>query len=168
MEWDRYTFRALAIAAAFSAACTFQEPNLKTALPYPEQTVKLEIVNTAQMSEAEESALRGVLIQALQERNIRIHNPGEKTLTVEVVDFHREGNLRWTLKWMLECMIGGPWAHYTTNALNVKVTLRQEGSETRFTKFDEIEESARDFDKLERSIARRIASEVFMAKTHLR
>lgn len=158
---------ALAIAIALTVACSFQEPNLKTGLPYPQQTVKLEIVNSAHMSREEENAFREVLTQALLERNIRIHNPSEKILKVDVVEFRREGDARWALKWMLECMIGGPWAHYTTNALDVKVTLRQGDTETRFPKFDEIQESARDFDKLERSMARRIASEVFMAKTHL-
>lgn len=161
------TLMALAILTTFAAACSFQEPNLKTGLSYPEQTVALAIVNTAGMSQEEEAEFRGVVAQALLERNIRIHNPGEKTLTVEVLAFNREWAIRWALKWVLECAIGGPWAHYTTNALNVQVSLRQHDSVVQFTKFNEIEESARDFDKLERSIARRIASEVLMAKTNL-
>lgn len=158
---------ALAMMMTFTAACSFQEPNLKTGLPYPEQTVTLEIVNTAGMSQEEEMKFREVLAQALLERNIQVQGPGEKTLTVEVIDFNREGGTRWALKWALEFMMGGPWAHYTTNALNVKVSLRRLDSVVQFTKFNEIEESARDFDKLERSMVRRIASEVLMAKSHL-
>ena len=158
---------ALCIVTTFVAACSFQEPSLKTGLPYPEQTVKLEIVNTAGMSQVEEKEFREVLAKALLERNIHLHNPGEKTLIVEVLDFNREGDVRWALKWALESIVPGPWAHFTTNALNVRVSLRQGDSVVHFTKFNEIEESARDFDKLERSMARRIASEVFMAKTTL-
>ena len=158
---------ALAMVMTCTAACSFQEPNLKTGLSYPEQTVTLKIVNTAGMSQVEEAAFREVLAQAILERNIQVQNPGEKTLTVEVLDFNREGDVRWALKWALEFTFPGGWVHYTTNALNVKVSLHQRDSVVQFTKFNEIEESARDFGKLERSMARRIASEVLMATTHL-
>lgn len=149
--------------ALISAACSFQEPNLVTGLPYPPQTVKLEIVNAADMSNDEIGEFRNVLVEALKERNIQVHNPSDQTLIVEVTAYNRESDLRRAGKVALTVMMGGPWTNYTTNALDLKVSLKKGNAVIRFPKFEEIKESARDFNKLRRSMARRVASEVLGA-----
>ncbi|RJR50707.1 MAG: hypothetical protein C4576_04905 [Desulfobacteraceae bacterium] len=159
-----YMAMALAAITMLSAACSFQEPNLVTGLPYPSQTVKLEIVNATEMTNDEINEFRSVLIEALKERNIQVHNPSNQTLIVEVTAYNRESQLRRAGKVALSVIPGGPWTNYTTNALDLKVSLKKgDNTVIRFQKFEEIKESARDFNKLRRSMTRRVADEVLGA-----
>ena len=147
------------LSVLFLSACAY-DPIQRTALDpkYPSQSTRLEIVDKAGMSAEESRITREILMRALGYIRVSVDEAAKQQLVVEVVRYNEQSGVVSLLRWGAEFAVPGGWAHYTSNAIELRARLvRKDGSVTEFTKLAEISEAARELGDTETNMAERIA-----------
>ncbi|MDO8231696.1 MAG: hypothetical protein Q7T37_00635 [bacterium] len=153
------------LAILFLSACNYiPDQRAWTDIEYPAQSVQLEIVDKDNMSRKEIEEIRTVLTETLHDLRIEVGPAAGRKLIVEVVKYNEQSAVTTALRWIIQTTLPGPWAYYSTNALDLRARLvREDGSIIDFTKLSEINESGREFKYLQQNMARRVAYAVFTA-----
>lgn len=162
----RITHRLIAmLAILFLSACSYTpDQRAWTDIAYPAQSVQLVIVDKDNMSKKETEEIRSVLTKTLHDLRIEVNPTAGRKLVVEVVKYNEQSAVTTALRWIIQTTLPGPWALYTTNALNLRGRLvREDMSVVEFTKLAEISESGREFSYLRENMCRRVAYAVFTA-----
>lgn len=156
---------AAMLAILFLSACSYiPDQRAWTDIEYPTQSVQLEIVDKDDMSKKETEEIRTVLIKTLNDLKIEVSQSTGRKLIVEVVKYNEQSAITTALRWFIQIQLPGPWAYYTTNALDLRARLiKEDGSVIEFSKLAEINESGREFAYLRENMARRVAYAVFTA-----
>lgn len=127
-------------------------------LHYPPQVIGLEIKTNASMSNEQAQQFQEAIVKALKDRNIAVDSKVPRRLMVEVVNYNVQSVFRAVIT------TGGPWARYTSNTLDLKVTLvTQTGERIDIPRFSAMRESDHVFQYLLESMARQIADVAFTA-----
>lgn len=154
---------AMLVILFFSACNYTPDKRAWTDIAYPAQAVRLEIENKANMNNDEIRGTEEVLIRALHDLHIDVHQTADRKLLVEIVKYNEQSAVITTLRW-ISSVVGLPLAHYTSNVFDLRARLvKEDGTVVEFTKLAEISESGREFKYLQENMARRVAYAVLTA-----
>ena len=127
------------------------------------KTLNLEIISPDGVDKKELKSFREAITSALQKRGISVVDVGSPKLIVEILSFYKES------KFLRKGITGlgwipGPFAQYTNNAIEAKVSIKdKEKTIEEFKEFQEYKESIHDWEDLKRTVANRIADAVYFA-----
>lgn len=125
------------------------------------KTLNLEIISPDGVDKKELKSFREATTSALQKRGISVVDVGSPKLIVEILNFNKDSKF---FRYALTSTVGGPFTQYTSNAIEVKVSIKdKEKTIEEFKEFQEYKESIHDWEDLKRTVANRIADAVYFA-----
>ena len=130
--------------------------------PYAKyKALNLEVIAPEEADKEELKSFRELIISALQKRGIGADIESPK-LIVEILAFYKESKFFRKgitgLGW-----IPGPFAQYTSNAIEVKVSIKDREETVEFREFQKYKESIHNWEDLKRTVANRIADAAYFA-----
>jgi len=133
--------------------------------PYAKyKTISLEVVSPKDADKEEIKSFKELIISAFQKRGISVVDDIERPkLVVEIMELSKESVIKRGIKWALAIYIGGPWIQNTSNAVTVKVSMKDKGKVIEFKEFQKFKESIRDWEDFKKTVANRIADAVYFA-----
>jgi len=125
------------------------------------KTLNLEIISPDGVDKKELKSFRETITSALQKRGISVVNVESPKLIVEILNFNKDSKF---FRYALTLTVGGPFTQYTSNAIEVKVSIKdKEKTIEEFKEFQEFKESIHNWEDLKRTVANRIADAVYFA-----
>lgn len=133
--------------------------------PYTKyKTLNLDIISSDDINKKELNSFKELIIMTLQKRGISVVNVESPKLIVEILNFNKESKSYKFVKWAGVIIVGGPFAWYTNNAIEVKVSIKDKGKTVEeFKEFQEFKESIHNWEDLKRTVANRITDAVYFA-----
>ena len=136
--------------------------------PYAKyKEINLEIISPKDTDQEELKNFKDLIVSALQKRGISVVDSERQKLIVEILSFYKESKF---LKFLRKGITGlglipGPFAQYTSNAIEAKVSIKK-GKEkaVEFKEFQDYKESIHNWEDLKRTVANRIADAVYFAR----
>jgi len=129
--------------------------------PYTKyKALNLEVVNPDSVDKEELESFRELIILALQKRGISVVDTDNPKLIVEVLNFNKDSKF---LRYALTLTIGGPFTQYTSNTIEVKVSIKDRERIIELKEFQEYKEKIKDWEDLKKTVANRIADAVYFA-----
>lgn len=137
--------------------------------PYTKyKELKLEVISPAKVNKEEVKSFRELIISALQKRGIIIvADNKEFVLIVEIQKFHKGSRAARTIGTALLWIImipTPPLDLYTSNAIELKVSIKDKEGILEFKEFQEFKEKIKDWEDLKKTVANRIADAVYFAR----
>ena len=123
----------------------------------------LEINSPKGIDQKELENFRELIILQLGERGFVIVPDAERQLLVKVVKFNKESEALKAARKRKTLIEGGPWTQYTSNALVVRLFLKEQEKTTEFGEFQEYKENTKEWEDMKRLVARRITDAVYFA-----
>jgi hypothetical protein len=131
--------------------------------PYTKyKTLNINIISSDDINKKELNSFKELIILALQKRGISVVNAESPKLIVEILNFNKDNNK--FSKRALTVIVGIPFTHYTSNAIEVKVSIKdKERTIEKFKEFQEFKENMHNWEDLKQAVANRIADAVYFA-----
>lgn len=129
--------------------------------PYAKyKSLNLELISPEDANKDELKSFRELIVLALQKRGIGVVDTDNPKLIVEVLNFNKDSKF---FKYALTLTVGGPFTQYTSNAIEVKVSIKEKEKIVELKEFQEFKESIHNWEDLKRTVANRIADAVYFA-----
>lgn len=143
------TYKSIAVEYPVSPYAKYKELNLE--ITSPEDADKDEL-----------KSFEELIGSALQKRGIKLREGNESPkLSVEIINFNKDSKI---LRFALTLAIGVPFTQYTSNAIELKVSIKnKEKVIEEFHEFQEFQESIKDWEDLKKTVANRMADAVYFA-----
>lgn len=127
--------------------------------PYTKyKALNLKIVAPDSVDREELKSFRELIILALQKRGIAVVDTNDPTLIVEVINFNKDSKF---LRYALTLTIGGPFTQFTSNAIELRVSIKDGEKVIELKEFQEFQEKIKDWEDLKKTVANRIADAVY-------
>ena len=135
--------------------------------PYAKyKTLNLEIIGSEEMDKKEVESFKETIVSALRKRGIVTANNKEfPVLTIEILGFSKDSKTMKTAGTVLIWLFtpAPPLTAYTSNTIEVRVSIKNKGETVEFKEFQEFKESIKDWEDLKRTVANRIADALYFA-----
>ena len=130
---------------------------------YPE--LQLTVSGTENVNKKEMESFTSLIVEALKTKGgtVVVENDKAPKLIVEVLEISKEGAATKGLKLAIAEFLPGPFLQTTSNAIEIKVFLKEKGKVKEFTEFKEFKEKMRDWEEMKKAVANRIADAVYFA-----
>jgi len=150
------TYKSVQIEYPVSPYAKYSKLNLEIISP--------EAVKGADVYKEELKSFKELIVSALQRRGVVVVDDREQpTLAIEILKFSKDSKtekvVATAVMWVF---IPGPnLALYTSNTIEVKVSIKEKEKTVEFKEFEEYKEKIKDWKDLKKTVANRIADAVY-------